>query len=668
MRLRLAPAVAALALACARCAAAVRVADVALWEAAGGAVAVASRVDGEGATLSAVTAWYALNFETTARNATMSRGSDGRWTATLSGLAAGALLRLNVTATASGGASASASAAPALVAPSVVNAESRLPTLHWFVADAEGARWDAAVPCEVFFDAGDGSGLIYHAHVSTHRTGSERKDPKANLWARGKSKDWPKRNYKLSFHGGHHGGNGTSSGNGMRLFRWRRDLPPAKAVELHSMYQESGPVSYIRKALALRFMEALGVPAAAARHVRVRQNGVFFGLYLMVEQVDEIFLARKGFAPEGRMFKAAHWKYSNLRLPDLSLQCPFGTPDQDWWPRGAAGTTCPMIVFSEASHGHQAGPAAGGPPSAPHEREIADLALAVARGDLSGFASLDAVVLEMAAQTAMLHHDRCTKNRFYYRAPPERGGKWAVIPYDMKDSFATDNRGNGRDCAALGTPCSNAESYCLLSCPDFNSIFFCDSSHPQDTFPESDGRSTYNHLVDAVLRNATLRAQYLAKLRWIADTYLSTGWLQRTVGELREAVAASARADNAIWHAGDIDVGVSALLAQMTTRRAQIYSQLAQAGPAPAQARAQALPEATSAADAPAQASQARVVGTSSAAPGPAQQPHDAGRASSSSSSTSDASAGSADKDFASSSDADAAGAPGPAAAQGALL
>ena len=269
--------------------------------------------------------------------------SDGRWTATLTGLPPGALLRLNVTASTSGGGWASASASPTLVAPSVVNGESRLPTLHWFVADAEGARWDAAVACEVFFDAGDGSGLVYHRHVTTHRTGSERKDPKANLWARGKSKDWPKRNYKLSFHhegksGGSGGGNSTSAS----LFRWKQGLPPAKAVELHSMYQESGPVSYMRKALALRFMEALGVPAAAARHVRVRQNGTFFGLYLMVEQVDDRFLARKGFAPEGRLFKvrlcgcllnllallvsgslalkdtrspqAAHWKYSALRI------------------------------------------------------------------------------------------------------------------------------------------------------------------------------------------------------------------------------------------------------------------------------------------------------------------------------------------------------------------
>jgi hypothetical protein len=229
--------------------------------------------------------------------------------ATLSGLPPGALLRLNVTASASGGASASASAAPALVAPSVVNGESRLPTLHWFVADAEGARWDAAVPCEVFFDAGDGSGLSHHRHVTTHRTGSERKDPKANLWARGKSKDWPKRSFKLSFHSEQpKGANGSATGGGKnnpsRLFRWKQGLPGATAVELHSMYMESGPLSYMRKALALRFLEQLGVPAAAARHVRVRQNGTFFGLYLMVEQVDERFLARKGFSPDGRLFKA----------------------------------------------------------------------------------------------------------------------------------------------------------------------------------------------------------------------------------------------------------------------------------------------------------------------------------------------------------------------------
>ena len=192
---------------------------------------------------------------------------------TLSGLPAGTLLRGSVSAADAGGASlGSAAAPPSVVAAAAVAAESRLPTLHWFVSDPEAARWDAPVPCEVFFDAQDGSGLRYYGNVTTHRTGSERKDPKANLWGKDKSKNWPKRNFKLAFAG--------------RVFRWRQGAPPVAAIELHGMYQESGPVSYMRKALAVRFMDALGVPAVAARHVRVRQNGQWFGLYLMVEQVD----------------------------------------------------------------------------------------------------------------------------------------------------------------------------------------------------------------------------------------------------------------------------------------------------------------------------------------------------------------------------------------------
>lgn len=71
---------------------------------------------------------------------------------------------------------------------------------------------------------------------------------------------------------------------------------------------------------------------------------------------------------------------------------------------------------------------------------------------------------------------------------------------EPSDTFATDNRGNGRNCAAEGNPCGNTPTYCILSCEAFNSPYACDSSHPQDTFPESDGRSSYNHLVDAVFK------------------------------------------------------------------------------------------------------------------------------------------------------------------------
>ena len=63
----------------------------------------------------------------------------------------------------------------------------------------------------------------------------------------------------------------------------------------------------MRKALALRFLDALGVPVPAARYVRLFINGQFYGLYLLVEIVDKRFLQRRGMNENGHLFKADHW-------------------------------------------------------------------------------------------------------------------------------------------------------------------------------------------------------------------------------------------------------------------------------------------------------------------------------------------------------------------------
>ena len=69
--------------------------------------------------------------------------------------------------------------------------------------------------------------------------------------------------------------------------------------------------------------------------------------------------------------------------------------------------------------------------------------------------------------------------------------RWSVIPMDLEDAFATDSRDSYRDCSAQGNSCK--DGYCYLSCPSFNSIYLCDSEHPQDLFE----RSTYNRACGA---------------------------------------------------------------------------------------------------------------------------------------------------------------------------
>ena len=48
-----------------------------------------------------------------------------------------------------------------------------------------------------------------------------------------------------------------------------------RRISLRSMFKESGPVSYMREALALRLLNAIGVPSQQSKYVRLFQNGAF---------------------------------------------------------------------------------------------------------------------------------------------------------------------------------------------------------------------------------------------------------------------------------------------------------------------------------------------------------------------------------------------------------
>lgn len=224
----------------------------------------------------------------------------------------------------------------AVVDAAAVAAESTLPTLHWFVEDTNGALWDDPVETFVAFDpagpatgpaggaAGEGGGLkFYGKGVTVRRRGSGRRGDK-NMWGKTGSKDWPKRKFKLDFRGRAFEVNWADGGGGGRS--------EVEEVNLHSSYDEPGPESYLREAVAAAAFRHAGVPAPAAKHVVLRQNGNFYGLYVMVENVDDAFLERQGYDPSGPLFKAVHWKYSNLRpaAPDWA-PCAYAPEWEHSW-------------------------------------------------------------------------------------------------------------------------------------------------------------------------------------------------------------------------------------------------------------------------------------------------------------------------------------------------
>jgi len=309
--------------------------------------------------------------------------------------------------------------------------ETSLPTMHWFVdapEDEANAMWDDPVKCFLMFPdngpANKGGELNFYDEVTVRRRGSGRRgqNAAANMWGKGGSKDWPKRKFKFDFDGAQFR---VDWGDGQRR--------KVEEVNLHSGYDEPGPgATYMREVLAASAFERMGVPAPAAKHVVLRRNGEFFGLYVMVENVDGEFLERKGQSPAGPLFKAVHWRESNLRprAPDWA-PCRYDAKWESSW--GA----CPEIYRYATSSKRldESG--------ARNELDgfLSELEAVNSRGDTAALwraVEMEPVTREMAVQTALLHQDRCAKNYYVYKS--RWSDKWFRIPWDMEDSFATDYR------------------------------------------------------------------------------------------------------------------------------------------------------------------------------------------------------------------------------------
>lgn len=96
------------------------------------------------------------------------------------------------------------------------------------------------------------------------------------------SKELPKKSLKIKSDGG--------------------NLPPGKSsINLNAEYTDK---SMIRQALSSRLFKATGEPCFTAGYAEVYLNDKFLGLYLEVENMDELFLKRNGFDPSGNLYKA----------------------------------------------------------------------------------------------------------------------------------------------------------------------------------------------------------------------------------------------------------------------------------------------------------------------------------------------------------------------------
>mmetsp|Transcript_32678 Transcript_32678/g.58514 ORF Transcript_32678/g.58514 Transcript_32678/m.58514 type:complete len:249 (-) Transcript_32678:909-1655(-) len=224
-------------------------------------------------------------------------------------------------------------------------------------------------------------------------------------------------------------------------------------------------------------------------------NGKLFGLYVLVEQVDDTFLENRGL-PLGPLYKSVHGVLSNYRH-DAEASLRWAYKPMNDIADGMYATLNSLTIGL-----------AGGAPSLGRV------------GFVWSAVDIYQVINQMAMQTVLHNVDRCVKNFISYYNPET--ARWSMIPWDMDSAFATDRLLGGQP----------LNDYCILACPQWNSPLFCNSEHPQELIKAWDGKSlpygleqtgipedvwrdpnsnrtawpslsgpagTYNHLIDAIL-------------------------------------------------------------------------------------------------------------------------------------------------------------------------
>jgi hypothetical protein len=444
-----------------------------------------------------------------------------------------------------------------IVRPSL-KSETNLPVLHVLRANEQDMTTDRGTTAKVFF-----RGKFYD-NVKIRRRGSGRDE--VNVGVELPPKDWPKHKFKFDFKG--------------RQFVWSKKEPAVEEFNLNSQWQEPGEETYMRLNLANAIMDVAKVPAPTTFHVVLQVNGEYYGLFSFVEQMDKTFLKRrKMWDEENSLYKAVNWKYSNLRAPNASLsKCPWATPD---WPRrwSERDGYCPKIWRKAYPENSKA------------VDDLWDFTSNIARAKkyalgrsqqvyaekvLFQILDVPSVINEMAAQTILLNNDRCAKNYYVFRNAKTK--RWSRLPWDLEDALPADNRYGlalcpKRDCSPKST------RYCVLTCEKFNSPLYCDSEHPQDIFYSEgiaqEAKSTYNELVNVILKTNRTRVMYFARLRTLMNDILGTNFIERYVAKMLKKIRKDALRDSVKWKVGgirSIDQGVLQLLSQsVKLRREQLF-------------------------------------------------------------------------------------------------
>lgn len=300
-----------------------------------------------------------------------------------------------------------------------------------------------------------------------------------------------------------------------------------KKLNLNNNY---GDASYMREYISYRIMGEMSIPVPATSYTHITINGEEWGLYLAVEPIDEVFLERTFGDNTGDLYK------------------PDGT-GADLVYRGDDMSEYPGLVLKtneETSDGSA----------------ILDLMKALESGEgLEDVLDVDEVLRYLAANVALANYDSYLGNTTHNYYLYEQDGRFTIVPWDYNYSFGGFGGGevdiyeptnqsmgmgggrhpdmeNGETQTAEGENAAEEQAVQMPESMNAERPENMEMQMPEGMErPEGMGGSNEKPLVDTLLSQDALLAQYESYLAEIAETYFTEAYMSQIVSETAEMIA-----------------------------------------------------------------------------------------------------------------------------------
>lgn len=302
-----------------------------------------------------------------------------------------------------------------------------------------------------------------------------------------------------------------------------------KKLNLNNNY---GDASYMREYISYHIMGEMGIPVPATSYTHITINGEEWGLYLAVEPIDEVFLERTFGDSTGDLYK------------------PDGT-GADLVYRGDDMSEYPGLVLKtneETSDGSA----------------ILDLMKALESGEgLEDVLDVDEVLRYLAANVAFANFDSYLGNTTHNYYLYEQDGRFTIVPWDYNYSFGGFGGGevdiyeptsqsmgmgggrrgdmeNAEAQTAAGENAGEEQTAQMpegMERPDNMEKQMPEGMERPEGMGGGMGGSNEKPLVDTLLSQDALLAQYESYLAEIAETYFTEAYMSQIVSETAEMIA-----------------------------------------------------------------------------------------------------------------------------------